>query len=160
MSDEDVLSVTHLSYLGEGEWALRFHGASVLFWEMVEQLRADSACWKRELFSGRGGWQLSEEPLFTYMDRFTNLAEQIRLQGFEPEEVWTLTDVPCSLQAACSLLHLPLKVNILTVRKQYRTLSKLYHPDTGGDQSYFVALQYAYEQIMAYVQADGGQKTA
>lgn len=159
MSGEDLLYVTHLSYEGEGAWALRFNGASALFWEMIEQLRADHACWKPALFAGRGGWLIEEEQLFTYVDRFSNLRERIRRQGEEMDEERTQMDIPRSLQAACSVLHISMRMDMLSVRKQYRDLSKLYHPDTGGNHLYFVALQNAYEQVMAYLQA-GGKKTA
>jgi hypothetical protein len=160
MTETDFLHVTYLSYEGDGEWALRFNGASTRFWEMVQRLRADAACWKQELFAGRGGWLLSEEQLLTYRDCFTNLDEYIsRMQGIESEEECILFDVPLSLRAACSLLHLPISVSLHDVRTHYRMLSKLYHPDTGGHHLYFVALQCAYEEIMAFVQAQE-QKTA
>jgi curved DNA-binding protein CbpA len=38
------------------------------------------------------------------------------------------------------------------VRTQYRELAKRYHPDAGGSHADFLALQQAYEQVMAYLQ--------
>jgi hypothetical protein len=153
MTGDSLLSVTHLSYEGAGEWALRFTGPSDLFWDMIETLRADHAYWNPALFAGRGGWVLSEERLQSFVERFTNLTELLRQVEVPPDEASVQIDLPPFLQAACSILHLPLRGSVRQVRQQYKSLSKLYHPDTGGDQRYFVALQTAYEQVMGYLQA-------
>ena len=59
--------------------------------------------------------------------------------------------MPRHLQAEYHLLQLPAEANLADVRRQYRELAKLYHPDTGGDHTDFLALQQAYEQVMEYL---------
>jgi hypothetical protein len=151
MAGDGLLSVTHLSYEGAGEWALRFTGPSDLFWDMIETLRADQASWEPALFAGRGGWLLSEEQLLSLVDRFANLTALLNQFDVSPDESSGAIDLPSALQAACSILHVPLRSSVRQVRQQYKSLSKLYHPDSGGDHRYFVALQAAYEQVMGYL---------
>ena len=59
--------------------------------------------------------------------------------------------IPRHLQAAYRLLLLGAEANLADVRRQYRELAKLYHPDAGGDHADFLALQQAYEQVVAYL---------
>ena len=60
--------------------------------------------------------------------------------------------IPHHLQAEYRLLHLQAEVSLAEVRTQYRQLAKRYHPDAGGSHTDFLALQQAYEQVMAYLQ--------
>ena len=60
--------------------------------------------------------------------------------------------IPRHLQAAYRLLLLGAEANLADVRRQYRELAKLYHPDAGGDHTDFLALQQAYEQVVEYLQ--------
>ena len=60
--------------------------------------------------------------------------------------------IPLHLQAEFRLLQLPAEANLAYVRRQYRELAKLYHPDAGGDHTDFLALQQAYEQVVEYLQ--------
>ena len=60
--------------------------------------------------------------------------------------------IPLHLQAEYCLLQLPAEASLADVRKQYRELAKLYHPDAGGDHTDFLALQQAYEQVVEYLQ--------
>jgi DnaJ-domain-containing protein 1 len=59
---------------------------------------------------------------------------------------------PRHLQAEYRLLHLQGEVSLAEVHAQYRELAKRYHPDAGGSHVDFLALQQAYEQVMAYLQ--------
>jgi len=59
--------------------------------------------------------------------------------------------IPRHLQAEYRLLQLPAEANLADVRRQYRELAKLYHPDAGGDHTDFLALQQAYEQVVEYL---------
>ena len=59
--------------------------------------------------------------------------------------------IPHHLQAEYRLLHLQAEVSLAEVRTQYRQLAKRYHPDAGGSHTDFLALQQAYEQVMAYL---------
>lgn len=148
------LRVKQLSQEGEGWWGLRFTGPSELFWGLVEQLRAQEASWDPLLFDGRGGWLLEEEKLLQYADRFTDLLELVQARRNEPAGVRESLELPASLRAECSLLHLSARASLAQVRRQYRELAKLYHPDAGGHQIYFLALQRAYERVAQYLQAD------
>ena len=60
--------------------------------------------------------------------------------------------IPRHLQAQYHLLHLQAEVSLDEVRTRYRELAKRYHPDAGGSHADFLALQQAYEQVMAYLQ--------
>src|SRR5947209_129771 len=60
--------------------------------------------------------------------------------------------IPHHLQAEYRLLHLQAEVSLAEVRRQYRELAKLYHPDAGGSHTDFLALQQAYEQVVEYLQ--------
>jgi hypothetical protein len=154
-----LLYVQQLTYEGEGWWGLRFGGPSLRFWELVEQLRAEKACWDPHLFAGRGGWLLEEEKLLHFADHFSDLVEHVQSLKPEHDQVRTLLSIPVSLRAECSLLHLPTRTSLTQVRKQYRKLAQLYHPDTGGHHTYFLALQRAYERMIEYLQSET-QKTA
>ena len=59
--------------------------------------------------------------------------------------------IPRHLQAEYRLLHLQAEVSLAQVRIQYRQLAKRYHPDAGGSHADFLALQQAYEQVIAYL---------
>jgi DnaJ-domain-containing protein 1 len=59
--------------------------------------------------------------------------------------------IPRHLQAEYRLLLLPAEANLADVRRQYRELAKLYHPDAGGDHTDFLTLQLAYEQVVEYL---------
>jgi DnaJ-class molecular chaperone len=59
--------------------------------------------------------------------------------------------IPLHLLAEYCLLQLPVEASLADVRKQYRELAKLYHPDAGGDHTDFLALQQAYEQVVEYL---------
>jgi DnaJ-class molecular chaperone len=59
--------------------------------------------------------------------------------------------IPLHLRAEYRLLQLPAEANLADVRRQYRELAKLSHPDTGGDHTDFLALQLAYEQVVEYL---------
>jgi len=59
--------------------------------------------------------------------------------------------IPLHLQAEYCLLQLSAEANLAEVRRQYRELAKLYHPDAGGDHIDFLALQQAYEQVVEYL---------
>ena len=63
--------------------------------------------------------------------------------------------IPRHLQAEYSLLHLHAEVSLVEVRTQYRELAKRYHPDAGGHHTDFLALQQAYEQVVAYLHTLG-----
>jgi DnaJ-class molecular chaperone len=65
--------------------------------------------------------------------------------------------IPHHLQAEYRLLHLQAEVSLAEVRTQYRQLAKRYHPDAGGSHTDFLALQQAYEQVMAYLQTRKGK---
>ena len=60
--------------------------------------------------------------------------------------------IPLHLQTDYHLLQLPAEASLADVRRRYRKLVKLSHPDVGGHQTDFVALQQAYEQVMEYLQ--------
>ena len=60
--------------------------------------------------------------------------------------------IPLHLQAEYRLLQLHAEASLADVRIQYRELAKLYHPDTGGHHTDFLALQQAYEQVVEYLQ--------
>jgi hypothetical protein len=60
--------------------------------------------------------------------------------------------IPLHLQAAYRVLQLQAEVSLAEVRIQYRELAKLSHPDAGGSHADFLALQQAYEQVVAYLQ--------
>ena len=60
--------------------------------------------------------------------------------------------IPCHLHAAYRLLQLQAEGSLAEVRTQYRELAKLSHPDAGGSHADFLALQQAYEQVVAYLQ--------
>lgn len=59
--------------------------------------------------------------------------------------------IPLHLQAEFRLLQLPAEASLADVRRRYRELAKLYHPDAGGDHNDFLALQQAYEQVVEYL---------
>jgi len=59
--------------------------------------------------------------------------------------------IPRHLQAEYRLLHLHAEVSLAEVRTRYRELAKRYHPDAGGHHTDFLALQQAYEQVVAYL---------
>jgi hypothetical protein len=59
--------------------------------------------------------------------------------------------IPLHLQAEYGLLQLHAEASLADVRRQYRELAKLYHPDAGGDHTDFLALQQAYEQVVEYL---------
>ena len=63
--------------------------------------------------------------------------------------------IPRHLQAEYRLLHLHAGVSLAEVRKQYREQAKRYHPDAGGRHTDFIALQQAYEQVVAYLHTQG-----
>jgi DnaJ-class molecular chaperone len=71
------------------------------------------------------------------------------------DKIRTPLGIPPHLQAEYSLLHLRAEMSLAEVRTQYRELAKLYHPDAGGQHTYFLALQQAYERVMEYLQARG-----
>jgi DnaJ-domain-containing protein 1 len=60
--------------------------------------------------------------------------------------------IPLHLHAAYRVLQLQAEVSLAEVRAQYRELAKLSHPDAGGSHADFLALQQAYEQVVAYLQ--------
>ena len=64
----------------------------------------------------------------------------------------TPPDIPPDLQAEYSLLHLQDGASLDEVHAQYRQLAKLYHPDVGGQNVYFLALQQAYERVVEHLQ--------
>jgi DnaJ-class molecular chaperone len=69
----------------------------------------------------------------------------------EPGGMPTQLKIPTHLQAEYSLLHLQAGASLTEVRTQYRELAKLYHPDTGGHHTSFLALQQAYERVVEYL---------
>ena len=64
-------------------------------------------------------------------------------------------DIPARLAADYRLLHLQAGASLAQVRTRYRELAKLYHPDVGGQHASFLALQQAYERVVADLQASG-----
>ena len=57
--------------------------------------------------------------------------------------------IPLHLRAEYRLLQLPAEASLADVRRQYRELAKLYHPDAGGDHIDFLVLQQAHEQAVS-----------
>lgn len=60
--------------------------------------------------------------------------------------------IPLHLQMDYRLLQLSAEASLADVRIRYHQLAKLYHPDVGGRQTDFVALQQAYKQVVDYLQ--------
>jgi len=50
-----------------------------------------------------------------------------------------------------ALLKVGADATLKDVRDAYRSLSKQYHPDTGGTHEGFIALQQAYEKVYRWV---------
>lgn len=55
-------------------------------------------------------------------------------------------------------LGLAVPVTVADVEEAYRAKVKLVHPDTGGDQKQFIALQQAYERALAYANFRAGRR--
>ena len=53
---------------------------------------------------------------------------------------------------ALDLLGLPKLITKSDVKKQYRFLSKKYHPDQGGDAVKQEQINYAYKLLMKYIE--------
>ena len=52
------------------------------------------------------------------------------------------------------ILEVPYGSSIEVIKKSYRTLAKIHHPDKGGDQSMFVKIQTAYEELLKGITGD------
>jgi curved DNA-binding protein CbpA len=64
-------------------------------------------------------------------------------------------EIPGHPQKDYRLLHLQAEDGPAQARIQYRELAKRYHPDAGGRHTDFLALQQAYEQVVAYLHTQG-----
>jgi curved DNA-binding protein CbpA len=53
---------------------------------------------------------------------------------------------------ALDILELPKLIRKADVKKQYRFLSKKYHPDQGGDAMKQEQINYAYKLLMKYIE--------
>jgi len=56
------------------------------------------------------------------------------------------------INRALDVLELPKLITKADVKKQYRFLSKKYHPDQGGDASMQEQINYAYTLLMKYIE--------
>ena len=61
------------------------------------------------------------------------------------------SDIPSGVKYDTSVLlqwGLPFDADAATIKKKFRELAKLSHPDTGGDEQKFVALMEAYKKLI------------
>ncbi len=56
------------------------------------------------------------------------------------------------IESALDILNLPKLITKTDVKKQYRFLSKKYHPDQGGDAVKQEQINYAYTLLMKYIE--------
>jgi DnaJ-class molecular chaperone len=56
------------------------------------------------------------------------------------------------INEALNILDLPKLITKSDVKKQYRFLSKKYHPDKGGDAMKQEQINYAYKLLMKYIE--------
>ncbi len=56
------------------------------------------------------------------------------------------------INEALDILELPKLITKLDVKKQYRFLSKKYHPDQGGNAAKQEQINYAYKLLMKYIE--------
>ena len=56
------------------------------------------------------------------------------------------------INEALEILELPKLITKSDVKKQYRFLSKKYHPDQGGDAIRQEQINYAYKLLMKYIE--------
>jgi len=56
------------------------------------------------------------------------------------------------INKALDILELPKLITKADVKKQYRFLSKKYHPDQGGDADKQEQINYAYKLLMKYIE--------
>jgi len=56
------------------------------------------------------------------------------------------------INEALDILELPKLITKSDVKKQYRFLSKKYHPDKGGDAIKQEQINYAYKLLMGYIE--------
>ena len=56
------------------------------------------------------------------------------------------------INEALEILELPKLITKSDVKKQYRFLSKKYHPDQGGDAVRQEQINYAYKLLMKYIE--------
>lgn len=60
----------------------------------------------------------------------------VRLMGKEEKQAEALAVLGCSVQD-----------NLATIRKAYRRLASLHHPDKGGEETTFIKIRQAYEAL-------------
>ena len=56
------------------------------------------------------------------------------------------------IHKALEILELPTLITRADLKKQYRYLSKKYHPDQGGDAQKQEALNHAYQLLSTYIE--------
>lgn len=65
-------------------------------------------------------------------------------------ELFHETDIPGGVKYDAGVLlqwGLPADAGAAAVKRKFRELAKLYHPDAGGDEQSFIALMEAYRQL-------------
>jgi curved DNA-binding protein CbpA len=56
------------------------------------------------------------------------------------------------INRALDILQLPKLITKADIKRQYRFLSKKYHPDQGGDADRQEQINYAYKLLMKYIE--------
>jgi curved DNA-binding protein CbpA len=56
------------------------------------------------------------------------------------------------IESALNILELPKLITKADIKRQYRFLSKKYHPDRGGDANMQEQINYAYKLLMKYIE--------
>lgn len=171
------LRVTHLSRYREGwdaelgydGWFIRFTGEQDDFDDMRDELKTWGrmyACWvpAYQWRDGKQGAWWIDEGLFndTYLTRFERLQEAMDairdgdvLQWIGKRKPRTRTPkskVPAYLFYDYLLLGVGSGATVQDVKRAYRQLSKVHHPDAGGSHDGFIKLQKSYERVMYYVE--------
>ena len=70
--------------------------------------------------------------------------------SFVYSELFCENDIPCITKFDTDVLlkwGLPPDADADTIKKKFRELAKLYHPDTGGDEHAFIALMESYKKL-------------
>jgi hypothetical protein len=61
--------------------------------------------------------------------------------------------IPADVIEALRTLGFPQDASFSEVQQQYQILSKLHHPDAGGDHQQFIQINAAYDSVIAWVKA-------
>jgi hypothetical protein len=134
-----------------------------------EQKNRTIVTWRTNSVEGNGShWTLHEDVLFAYADwlifdeyiqiLMSRAIEKRKQEELRWEEIrdrsWYqrpfLPQRDTSLSKALTLFNLDSSAQLDDVKRRYRVLSKLYHPDTGGNEEEFKRLNQANQVLMQH----------